>query len=240
MYRGTVQKKCFRRELTCQRAKIPQSFACLRKLSTKRIYCERCGDVYLQFLQEDWWQWNIPSKRSPASEDTWNAKMSSLFCGADEIVCFRCVTHYLLSSHCHKCREAHRQKRGGARQVQPKDGDRFVQTWFWLTIRFNFCFKLTKKSSKMFPKCVQNGPKTVPSRVQTAFGVHLGVGNASKTVSPTSTPALLEPKLIQNWSKNRPKIEKIPIPKPTLNSIPFFDRILINSEAKMKSNFDQI
>ena len=50
------------------------------------------------------------------------------------------------------------------------------------------------------------------------------------------TGAKIDPKFV----KNRPKIEKIPIPKPTLNSIQFFDRFLINFEAKMRSNFDQI
>ena len=48
--------------------------------------------------------------------------------------------------------------------------------------------------------------------------------------------AKIGPKLIQN----RPKIEKIPIPKPTLNSIAFFDRFLIKFWSILKQKWDQI
>ena len=61
----------------------------------------------------------------------------------------------------------------------------------------------------MVPKWSQNGPRTAPSRVQTAFGFEFEGGNASKTECYSETPALLDPKLIQNWSKIDEKSKNI-------------------------------
>ena len=57
-------------------------------------------------------------------------------------------------------------------------------------------------------KCSQNAPWTLPSGVQTAFGVHLGVGNASKTDFPAFASANLDQncsKIGQKSTKNKKK-----------------------------------
>ena len=54
----------------------------------------------------------------------------------------------------------------------------------------------------------QNGVKIVPSRVQMAFGIEVVVGNASEVEIPSKSPAILEPKLVQNWSKIDQKTKK--------------------------------
>ena len=55
---------------------------------------------------------------------------------------------------------------------------------------------------------LKNRPKFVEKSCQTAFGVHLGFRNASRTDFLGSSPQLLEPKLIQNWSKINQKSKK--------------------------------
>ena len=47
----------------------------------------------------------------------------------------------------------------------------------------------------------------VPSGVQTAFGVHLGVGNASKTRFDSKTPAIWDPKLVPKSTRKPSEID---------------------------------
>ena len=51
-------------------------------------------------------------------------------------------------------------------------------------------FGFLKNNAQEYPKCIEV-PK---SRPQTAFGVHLGVGNASKTRFDSTAPAIWDPK----------------------------------------------
>ena len=104
----------------------------------------------------------------------------------------------------------------------------------------NFCFKIDpnfiKNLSKMLPKCSQNGPKWGPDGLWSPLWGLRRVRNRFWSKNGSSFGTKIGPKLV----KNQPKIEKIPIPKPTFNSITIFDQILINFEAKIESNFDQI
>ena len=83
--------------------------------------------------------------------------------------------------------------------------------------------KMTKNLQKMLPERFQNGPKWDPDGLWNPFGVRERVRKQFLQFDSAIFGAKIGPKLV----KNRPKIEKIPIPKPTLNSIPFFDRFLI-------------
>ena len=71
----------------------------------------------------------------------------------------------------------------------------------------------------MFPKCFQNCPKWGPDGLWSP----LGGRERFQTQIPVENSAHFGAKIGPKLVKNRPKIEKIPIPKPTLNSMSFFD-----------------
>ena len=66
---------------------------------------------------------------------------------------------------------------------------------------------LIKIFLKFYKNLIQNAPKMVPSGVQTAFGVHLGVGNASKPQLNSKTPAIWDPKLVPKSTRKPSEID---------------------------------
>ena len=84
---------------------------------------------------------------------------------------------------------------------------------------------------------------TLPSGVQTAFGVHLWVRNASNIGSSRFGPPILGLSLVRNCFRINQKSKKTNSKSNfEFDTIfwSFFYQILINLEAKIESNFDQI